>query len=304
MKNRFFPLHFRAQGILAPAITALMLAIATAPPCRSEDNTGAATDGYSAKEIIRRVLKERQGEPYHIAAKIYPLGVSPRNVQGRSMAAIPLDIYNLWQPDRVRTLYRISPPGRPTMDLMVDHNLVLDSWQAFVRGADGGFLPIREEHLATRFANLDFTFEDLAFTFLLWPSHTLEGITRSKGRPCYIIESFPGPEQVSQYSSVRSWIDQEGWFPLRLECYSREDPDTVFRQIEIISVKKEDDRWNLSKVEARDLIRRTRTRMEILEVNTGPDAVPEHVLDAPAQVSSPDPKEEGNDDLPPILSPQ
>lgn len=278
------------------SLSAILLAFTLTAPLGAR----AETTPHSADEIAHRVLQERQGEPYHISARLYALGVSPRNLEGRSSAPIPLEIFNLWQPERVQTLYRIAPPERPVIDFLVDHDLILDRWNAFVRASDGEFLKIGEEHLATRFADLDFTFEDLAFTFLLWPTHSLDRISKSKGRPCYVIESFPGSDYKSQYSSVRSWIDQEGWFPLRLECHAKDNPDQVFRQIEIISVKKEGDHWNLSKIEARDLIRRTRTRMEVLEVRTGPDAVPEDLPSIPDPLQRQASPTNEADELPPL----
>ena len=59
--------------------------------------------------------------------------------------------------------------------------------------------------------------QDLLETHFLWRNQTLVGITKYGARDCYQVRSQPGPADPSHYSLVTSWLDQDVFYPVRVE---------------------------------------------------------------------------------------
>jgi hypothetical protein len=72
----------------------------------------------------------------------------------------------------------------------------------------------------------DLTVEDLAESFLLWPSQRITGEEMMGGELCKIIESRPPPGAKSAYTLVRSWISPEKLLPLRIDKTVGEERST------------------------------------------------------------------------------
>ena len=63
------------------------------------------------------------------------------------------------------------------------------------------------------------SYEDIIDSPFTWTQQTIVGTEDMDGTACQILESKPGKDHTSSYSSVKSWIDSRRLVPLRIEKY-------------------------------------------------------------------------------------
>jgi hypothetical protein len=126
--------------------------------------------------------------------------------------------------------------------------------------APGEAVLLQSGQIAAPLAGTDFWLLDLGLDFLHWPTQRLVKTEMRKGRVCQVLESSH-PEPLSgSYSRVVSWLDKETGGPLLAEAYDRNGK--LVKEFSIKSFKKVEGRWELEEMEIRDVIRRSRTRLE------------------------------------------
>lgn len=65
----------------------------------------------------------------------------------------------------------------------------------------------------------DLSYEDIIDNPFTWDQQAIVGTDIVDNFPCQILESKPGKDRSSSYSSVRTWVDQRRFVPLRIEKY-------------------------------------------------------------------------------------
>jgi len=63
----------------------------------------------------------------------------------------------------------------------------------------------------------DITYEDLVVDFVNWDDIQPLGIDSIKTLPAYVFEAKPGPNDHSNYASVRFWVSKQYWAFLRVD---------------------------------------------------------------------------------------
>jgi hypothetical protein len=114
------------------------------------------------------------------------------------------------------------------------------------------------EQATNRFAGSDFALLDLGLEFFHWPTQLLATRMMRKGRGCDVLESRPA--QISSYSRVLSWIDQESRAEgqpglLMAEAYDRNG--RILKEFEIKGFKK----GQVREMELRNRQTKTSTRL-------------------------------------------
>lgn len=125
----------------------------------------------------------------------------------------------------------------------------------------------------------DFTWTDLAFSFLWWTGGRIIGSEDVKGRECYIIE-VSSPESAARdpnaanvnapYDHMRLWIDKESRVLLMAE--GRDKTGEPLRRMWVRSFKKINDRWMIKDMEIQAFPTAQRTKMTIREIQEAPQS--------------------------------
>ena len=63
------------------------------------------------------------------------------------------------------------------------------------------------------------SYEEIIDSPYTWSQQTIVGAEDVDGNPCQILESKPGKDHSSSYSSVKTWVDPRRMVPLRIEKY-------------------------------------------------------------------------------------
>ena len=114
-----------------------------------------------------------------------------------------------------------------------------------------------------RFANTDYTYEDMQRRRPQKDSHKITGEESYNGYECYVLESVPNGKN-SQYGKRISWIDKNSFIAVRIDFY-----DKKMRKVKEFFVKelKEIQRiWTATQTVMNDLKTRHRTDMTLVEI--------------------------------------
>jgi hypothetical protein len=65
----------------------------------------------------------------------------------------------------------------------------------------------------------ELSYEDIIDSPYFWSQQAIVGSEDVDGNPCQILESKPGKDHGSSYSSVKTWVDTRRIVPLRIEKY-------------------------------------------------------------------------------------
>lgn len=107
------------------------------------------------------------------------------------------------------------------------------------------------------FAGSDFTLLDLGLEFFNWPTQMLVTKEMRKGRGCQVLESRPA--EVTLYSRVLTWIDEETNGILMAEAYDAHGK--LLKEFEVSGFAKVNGRYQVSEMEIRNRQTKTRTRL-------------------------------------------
>ena len=92
--------------------------------------------------------------------------------------------------------------------------------------------------LRDSFFGTDLSYADLVEDFFAWENQSIVGNEPINGVNCVILESKPGKNDSSIYTSVRTWVDTHRNVALRVEKYF--SPGSVGRRIETTRVATDD----------------------------------------------------------------
>ena len=114
-----------------------------------------------------------------------------------------------------------------------------------------------------RFANTDFTYEDMQRRKPGNDQHTILGEEQYSGFDCYVLESIPKGKN-SQYGKRVSWIDKESRLAVKIDFYDKKMRHTKeFRIKKLVQVQGI---WTAVETVMADLKARHRTEMRITEI--------------------------------------
>ncbi len=165
-----------------------------------------------------------------------------------------------------RTTYRISIRARYFADGMKVFCQVTDPPAARVRllleNSGSGVSSIRTGHpgdaaprelspanFGDALLSSDFSFEDLMDEQFSWKKQTLLEKATCGARDCFVIRSESAATDHSHYSSITSWVDQNIYFPVRVEKTVR-GSGTV-KEFTNYGLRESKGTWSASQIEAR-----------------------------------------------------
>jgi len=210
-----------------------------------------APTNQDARVILDRVLAGRPARDFSLKARLFV---------DRDQDPIPVEILAKNTPEETRTIYRSSKSE--ALIVQPVHGTV----QFFLRGQGELTGAKRTERLL----GSQFTYYDLALTFLRWPHAKFLGEEQVRTRDCFAIESTAEDEP---YARVKIWIDKEYYALLRAEAYNK-DGSTV-RRFAVTSFRKMGELWVPHGLEAsfvppgQSLPSQEKSRLDIYEGDYG-----------------------------------
>jgi hypothetical protein len=114
-------------------------------------------------------------------------------------------------------------------------------------------------------ANVDgteFSWDDLALSFLWWPGGVTRDAYVKKGRPCYVVD-LEAPDAGSAYARVRLWIDTTANAMLQAEGFDAGGGRV--KRLAVKSLKKVGERWMLEDLEVQSFPSGRRTVLRVLD---------------------------------------
>jgi hypothetical protein len=114
----------------------------------------------------------------------------------------------------------------------------------------------------------DFSYEDVQRIQNLAgaANSRLLGEDERAGRPAWKLESQPGPDEVSAYTRIVSWIDRERCVPLAAEFFGEGTDPTKLLSVPPAQVVREGDGWVIMGLTLQDLSAETQSSVRVKEV--------------------------------------
>lgn len=182
-----------ACGLLSPLlVTAQPRAIALADLMARLQSMRRATDFRASGRLVK-VAEPGRRAAYRIS------------LRARSFAGVLKLFCEVKEPAqaRVRLLVETQPAGK-----------------ASIRAGHAGDRAPREldfESWGEPFLDSDLSYEDLMENHFLWRRQSLLQAAKYGARNCYVVRSEPAASDRSHYSAVTSWLDQETYYPVKVE---------------------------------------------------------------------------------------
>ncbi len=237
------------RNITAAAVSICLLLCAAA----------VAEDTPDAAAIMKRVLVNRPAFSLWLEAEL--------TVQRRTADSYDLNIFLNGDPDRLRTVYRVTGPEEAagTTVLMIEDG---DTWVCDKGKTEPRKLAPAER--AAPFLGGDFGYEDLELAFLRWPNHKFIREIRRLGFDCWVIEGTPAPDAPSQYRRVLMWVDKQYMAVVIAEAYDAKNK--LLKNFEVKSVRKLDDKGHyiVGQIALENVQKKSRTVLRVREDHTGP----------------------------------
>ncbi len=116
-----------------------------------------------------------------------------------------------------------------------------------------------------KFVNSDFTYEDMERKRVDDYNHRVVGSEELGGYQCFIVVSSPKEGVKSQYASVKNWVAKDIYVPLCVEYYDKNG--NMIKKYQVDDLKKTQGIWTEMVVEMKDLIKKHRTILKIVEIH-------------------------------------
>ena len=189
---------------------------------------GARSENLNASELAARLgAAVEDGEATTRARMKIPSGgvlqLQIKSRRARGQSAVSYEI--LWPAERKgETVLLRQTAGRG-----------VEGWS---KAPSGESTPIDRARMAEGLFGSDLSYEDAIVNFYRWGRQSLAGTEKIGAAECAILESRPGPKDVTAYGWVRSWVDVRRLVPLRVEKYDR--AGRLVRRIDARQVAKDD----------------------------------------------------------------
>ncbi len=186
-----------------------------------------------------------------------------RNRDGDLLPEIPVQMRITTNAAGWKEIYATQPTAsHPAEQLTVVHTLQKPNEYWFAQKGTGHESEppkrLQPQQLFQPLAGTDFWIADLGLEFLHWPDQSLVEKTYNRTRWCYVVDSKNPAPAAGAYSRVRSWIDWESGGFINAEAFQGQHKVKVFAAS---GFKKLQGRWQVEKLEIRDLARHTKTTL-------------------------------------------
>ncbi len=237
-------------------LAGLLLAAGPAARAQVREGPDAAETLPPAPLVLARVRASFPAEPLLVLAQLVRL-----DARGRTERTLNARMLLDWHGANPSAVFRVADAfGAPLAQLAVERPFDGPARYAYAEGDPAEEKPLQSMQDAV--AGTDFTWADLALSFLWWPGGTTRALATKKGRTCYVVD-VPAPDAEGPFDGVRLWVDTRV-FAL-LEAEARDAGGRVVKRLEVKSLKKVDGVWTLKDLEVRNVQERTRTRLRVLD---------------------------------------
>ncbi len=185
-----------------------------------------------------------------------------RNPDG-AIRTVPIRMRIEARPDSATTSYEAFSPAGDRVDYLAIRQAADGSRAYFAPESEAASEPPALRPLLDPmipFARSDFWAADLGLDFLSWPLQRIVRSEMRRGRPCRLLESQNPSASPSGYSRVLSWIDAEQNQIILAKAYTADR--RLLKEFSVDSLKKVHGRWQVKKLEMRNLQSDTRTQLE------------------------------------------
>ena len=113
---------------------------------------------------------------------------------------------------------------------------------------------------------------DLERPYIFWDDFTYEGLTRFRGRPAHVLVLRPPAEFAARYpalKAVRVHLDTQFDAPVETELLGANG--AVLKTMDVVDLKKVDERWIVKTIDVRDEATRNKTRIAVTAAALGLD---------------------------------
>jgi hypothetical protein len=128
-----------------------------------------------------------------------------------------------WFPDGLRMLV-VLPSARYLLTMEQNGHAAIQ----VLRKGESTPIRLPADRWGDGVAGTFFSPEDFVDGQFLWSRQTLLPSQPYGARDCYVLRSEPGPGQISQYSSVTTWIDQKTGAAVHVEAAQKSGPGKEF----------------------------------------------------------------------------
>ena len=128
---------------------------------------------------------------------------------------------------------------------------------------------------SSRFVNSDFTYEDMERHRVDDYDYTITGSVTTAGVDCYILETTPKAETVSQYTRTIGHIAKAALVPLYGEYFDARG--TKIKQYKVLNLERIQGIWTESTVLMEDLKKDHQTYIKIQHIEYNTDIDPSHL---------------------------
>ena len=192
---------FYLVSILAPALVSLTFA-----PFSNAADSQTTTKG---KELAARLSELRENGASYVRLRM--------DINGTTTGTLQIQIKERRMKSSTEVVYQVLVPKERKGESVLVRKIEN-------RAATGSiFVPpntLRSiDDLKESLLGSDLAYEDIVDNFFAWDQQTIIDTEKVDGEKCAILESKPGKDERSIYSSVKSWIDVRRLVPLRVEKY-------------------------------------------------------------------------------------
>ncbi|HEY1204730.1 MAG: outer membrane lipoprotein-sorting protein [Bryobacteraceae bacterium] len=154
-----------------------------------------------------------------------------------------------WLAGTVKIFCAVTDPPAARVRLLLESS---DTGPASIRRGHAGDrrpVTVPPENWGEAVLETGFTYEDLLENHFLWRNQAFGGETLYGARRCYLVKSVPGPGDRSQYSLVRSWLDRDSLYPVRVEKILRSSG--TIKDFVYYGLRQSRGIWSASQVEVK-----------------------------------------------------
>ena len=243
-------------------VTTCISAIILAGTLWSQPATAAESGSFSAKELANKLSTLQQDGSSYIRLRL-----NVDEPPGTKKTALQIQIQQRRSATSTDVIYQILwPKERQGESVLLQ--------KSGTQAATGiHFVPpatstsLGAQNMKDSLFGSDLAYADLIENFYAWDSQNLVGEEMIGKVNCQILESKPGNNQSSIYTSVRSWVDTDRLVPLRVEKFL--SPGKLVRRIETRLVTKEDNGQHIpANLDVQDLRKNSITEIEGSRLNT------------------------------------
>ena len=122
-----------------------------------------------------------------------------------------------WFPGMLRILFEVTSPTDARVHLQLEMRPGSESTIQIAHPGDAKPALLPFEKWSDGPLGGGFSYEDFLEATYFWSSQVAQGRTKLGARDCDIILSKPGEADRTHYAEVKSWLDAESGFPVRVE---------------------------------------------------------------------------------------